>query len=544
MRQLLTDSLGLLSTSWDQFDSLCQRLDPSSNAGFLHLPKIIESFSNLPSLSSTISKDLHMVLSISQLCLSLASDSLFQAGSTISAALQKIISTNLSYIESFRRFLDHRKQQEDRSSIAHDIRFLSDLTSYLLTSNPRYVNQDLTSTRLKKLYQISSYQQGKLRSRHFQQGMQEVIHASEILSDQAGDTCEAIVRNMQIYSSTASPEHESPSILTSYGIMISTWIKFRRACLRYLDQELHHRFSNSSSKSNSTDKENSGLDQLRSYLEQEELLEDFRAYIDSFDSRFISSSSSAATVVEDRYELGRQVLELLGFPIPIENIDEIILRQLFIEITILLSSKRPNTSTTTAELEPVRATARAKPTSAVKAATARSLIDDVNSLIHEQRIQQIIKYLDHLNSKAQSKRKIVATLLVFSRQLKSLKRLPSSTSSSRATTTTAAEMELAPVEAKMSVEEIKERTLTIQRLLLRELSQEPSTIESQHAERVAALRSALAAKDDDGAGVIIEDADQKIAIMLDNVSAMEDSLLQANQDAMRLIRQVFTMVWS
>lgn len=457
-------------------------------------------------------------MTVTQLCISLATDSLFTFGATVASAFEKVISSNLSKVESFRRFLD----KKNSGSLPQDIRFLSDMTTYLLQSNDLHSNQEISSQRLKRLFLPSSYQSKP--SKLFHQTLNDVYIACDMLYNQRVNACESIVRSMQIFSST----HEH-SILTSYGILITSFVKFRQTCLRYLLNNLNNKPAS---------KQETLLHQLVLFLQQEDLQEDVQIHVTNMLKKWKSSSTLEAEIDSSEldfqgYELGRTMLELLGFPIPVENIDDIVARQLVIEVAIILAALRQNKNPSSNKQSENTSITQDSPqlTQFEIRKSSKSLVEDVHSMIYSQRLQQVVKYLDILNSKAQHKRKIVATLLVLHRQMKRMKRF------SRSSFQKSYFSDIDNDSPPLTVEEIKDRTITIQRMLLQDLSQEPQTDETQYAERVAALRTALNRDE-------IINSDQKIEMMLDNVSSMENSIVLANQDAMKLIRQILAMVWS
>eukprot|EP01034_Spumella_vulgaris_P030942 gene30942-38242_t len=155
------------------------------------------------------------------------------------------------------------------------------------------------------------------------------------------------------------------------------------------------------------------------------------------------------------------------------------------------------------------------------------VVEEVNTLMHKQRVEQTSRYLELLNSKATRKKKIIQSLVSL---WTSTKVAVGHRNNVKSVTMSVESVENMRLYA-MPIADILSQTRQVQNVLLGDMQKESSTKNSQLAERIALLRKGLQS------GSIVDD-DGAITTALREIGALEGSLLRANSDAMKLAAKI------
>ena len=156
---------------------------------------------------------------------------------------------------------------------------------------------------------------------------------------------------------------------------------------------------------------------------------------------------------------------------------------------------------------------------ATKAAPSQT-VAEVNVVLHNQRVAALSTYLEYLNSRAHGKRGILEVLLTLYRAATAL-----------------CDGEVHDVLAadgsavRLSRVELVKKASEMQGAILDDMQRVPSVATQQLAQRVEKLRKMVEQKK-------VDDADRGIALYLEQISTMEQVLLQSNADAISITSKV------
>lgn len=156
------------------------------------------------------------------------------------------------------------------------------------------------------------------------------------------------------------------------------------------------------------------------------------------------------------------------------------------------------------------------------------VVDDVNNIMHNQRVDQANQYLELLNVKAARKKKALKSLFNLWQAAKisiaegnKMKAFSDDVESKRL--------------LAMPMEEIIQQAYAIQATLTNDMQKDVGTKTKQLEDRINLLREGLLRS-------TIPDHDGALVSTLTEISALEESLLQANSDAMRLASRIVNQV--
>lgn len=392
-----------------------------------------------------------------------------------------------------------------------------------------------------------------------------VLHqASQVLMTQSKDTCLQYSKGLQIYFHCRPNDSEKVSLLTRYSMMLTEMMVFRFYCYKHwtnILQKYHYSSSELSIQERSLCKATFNRFSLENIQSHEKLLVACWKYLlpssDIFDESEIN--------LEDQAKI---VLEMIGVVIPHGQFQDFICGQLYIELHLLsiagsaayndpaLSSMKNEKVRNKREspayyqtMEDIKKTVvhsitldsrKKTPSNTLK--IRENVVENVNSLLHNQRIEQVSHYIDYLNNKAAKKREILQSLIATWRALKRYdKKKPRtgieelsalfpprehmSESAKRFDDVLNSENEI------MTLDEIESRTRSVQRALISEASSAFHTTDVQLESRVTMLRNALS----DGS---ISDPGDVLMTLIREVDALEASILLANKDAINFSSKI------
>jgi len=155
------------------------------------------------------------------------------------------------------------------------------------------------------------------------------------------------------------------------------------------------------------------------------------------------------------------------------------------------------------------------------------VVEEVNHLMQKQRIQQSNTYKEMLNAKATKKKKMIRSLMNLWQAAKVSFEDRQGVSKFQGGS---ADVELKRLQA-MPRDDIITQTGAIQQLLVDDMQEQTGTKRIQLVDRINLLRQGIS-------NGTIADVDTNLANNLQEINILENALLQANNDGMRLAARI------
>eukprot|EP01041_Mallomonas_annulata_P002211 gene2211-4299_t len=320
LKYLFTKLLGVEFSSWNIFDTICQRFNPGKH-GFVHWANIVSAFQNLcPVIDITTSlmmksqskhispfqlhkEHLH-VLEVSQesflMVITLTTAGLcgYKEGH-LSKILEKILLNNADQIDSFRKFLSKRTNKNNNNNTNNDDSFINEEEDYNdLLEEDKDIRKDTAYLRDSEFiadllhcileralhvliahYAPDTDDPNEKRMAHGLENFLSQIKSLSLLHiiTNIRMYCQLTSKALQIYNISASKKlslstttNENMPILSSFSMFLVTFLSFRRQSLRSLLAG-SHRITDNHNHSHSHSHSNQAYDLDYSMLSGEEL---------------------------------------------------------------------------------------------------------------------------------------------------------------------------------------------------------------------------------------------------------------------------------
>lgn len=160
------------------------------------------------------------------------------------------------------------------------------------------------------------------------------------------------------------------------------------------------------------------------------------------------------------------------------------------------------------------------------------VVEEVNARMHHQRVEQATHYLEILNDKAVKRKKTIRGLM----NLWQAAKMAVTDNNKISKFASASEIEHKR-QIALPVEDILFQTKLIQTRLVADMQEKSTTKLSQLSQRINLLRQGVASQS-------IPDEDLAVTAQLREISLLENALLQANADAMRLAARIVQQLTS
>eukprot|EP01032_Pedospumella_encystans_P014811 gene14811-16983_t len=154
------------------------------------------------------------------------------------------------------------------------------------------------------------------------------------------------------------------------------------------------------------------------------------------------------------------------------------------------------------------------------------VVEEINQLMHTQRVAQANQYLEILNEKAAKRKRMIRGLM----NLWQAAKYSVSDNNKIGKFDSAAEIEQKRL-LMMPATDILAQTKAIQTQLVSDMQEKSTTKMSQLSQRINLLRQGIVSQS-------IPDEDNAVTAQLQEITALENALLQANADAMRLAGRI------
>lgn len=154
------------------------------------------------------------------------------------------------------------------------------------------------------------------------------------------------------------------------------------------------------------------------------------------------------------------------------------------------------------------------------------VVEEINELMHTQRVAQANQYLEILNEKATKRKRMIRGLM----NLWQAAKYSVSDNNKIGKFASAAEIEQKRL-LMMPAADILAQTKAIQTQLVSDMQEKSTTKMSQLSQRINLLRQGVVSQS-------IPDKDNAVTAQLQEITALENALLQANADAMRLAGRI------
>ena len=154
------------------------------------------------------------------------------------------------------------------------------------------------------------------------------------------------------------------------------------------------------------------------------------------------------------------------------------------------------------------------------------VVEEINELMHTQRVAQANQYLEILNEKAAKRKRMIRGLM----NLWQAAKYSVSDNNKIGKFASAAEIEQKRL-LMMPATDILAQTKAIQTQLVSDMQEKNTTKMSQLSQRINLLRQGIVSQS-------IPDEDNAVTAQLQEITALENALLQANADAMRLAGRI------
>lgn len=458
-------------------------------------------------------------------------------------------------------------QQEAESKLVHDqaliTGLLQELTFKPVNNHLKSLIDQLAEAKSLVKYSDKDKRPEVLDNRLLQQVLRFICYRHEEL-------CQFVAHGLGIYDLTVEDD-----ILTAFSALFTPFLHMRSACqppLQLPTATADTILSSSSKKLT-----------FEQYLEQW-LNENPTVHIPITPPATATQTSSlAANVISSRVEVDYQVSELLGFPLlhilqqhptPLHSL-QMTVEQMMVDLKMIefdLHLRHGSNNLTTTYYSNKLATSPSSPSKKLEqrriqteAVRSEALMDiqrtlhrelwdqskqfqphtqqheeekvkpqllphvvsEVNTVLAQQRIEHVTAFLESLNVKAQKKKHILQTLLSL---WQSAKVVTSSVAENAATVSKQKQREVS-----MPISEIFTQTKSIQAVLLKDMQASPNTRIAQLEAKTELLKKGIQT------GVITgedEEGEDTLKKALLEVDSMKASLLQANNDAMRLAARI------
>lgn len=154
------------------------------------------------------------------------------------------------------------------------------------------------------------------------------------------------------------------------------------------------------------------------------------------------------------------------------------------------------------------------------------VVEEVNTRMHKQRVEQATHYLEILNDKAVKRKKAIRGLMNLWQAAKMAVTENNKISKFASVSEIEHKRQIA-----LPVEDILFQTKSIQTQLVADMQEKSTTKLSQLSQRINLLRQGIASQS-------IPDEDLAVTAQLREIALLENALLQANADAMRLAARI------
>jgi len=582
-RLLVEQTLGISFGKWDKFDAVCQRIDPEKK-GFVNSNNILKAFQNIsPVMDVAPKSNTELAETIILFTLTASIDQLVKSDKEIDQAFLQLISTNAKKVPSFENMIrksndiyyDSDDEEARNAQVITEIQFVADILYELVRPFFDGTDDSIPSTYKSKDDHAfeSSSSLGK--------GKKDYLFLSFMKSN-AQECCLALARGLQVY------EGKGQVLLAAFSTLMITFLIFRRMSLQSLVE--------------SDEKQLGGKDKYVLRKMNRTMIKHTLAHIDSKIIRLLgkergeeilkSLSSSSA----EQFEF--LISELVGLPIPINGVLGLVTCQREIEMLMMtVESLRKNKdggnissidkylqqekekSNTPAYLDmldevrlgfqiekivdkhiapsppkvkPLLSTVPKSPTKdphvKVFDPTNSQLIREIDKTLYNQRIDHLSQYMEYLNVKASTRRKILQNLLILWNSLKSKQKVVNKGSCYDAASNLA--MNAIFKDKKdlqsniqnnsdmfpplvISTKEIEKRTLSLQKGLLEEIQKPIEPMILNLEKKVQLLRKALT----DGE-LIDNNNNKKLTYYIQEIGSLESVILQSSNDCLQLSTKI------
>lgn len=579
-RVLVEQTLGISFGKWDKFDAVCQRIDPEKK-GFVNSNNILKAFQNIsPVMDIAPKSNTELAESIILFTLTASIDQLAKMDKEIDQAFLNLISTNAKKVLSFGNMIrkandiyyDSDDEEARNAQVITEIQFVADILYELV--KPFF---DGTDDSIPSNYKSKDDQafETAFETSSLGKGKKDYLFLSFMKSN-AQECCLALARGLQVY------EGKGQILLAAFSTLMITFLIFRRMSLQSLID--------------SDEKQLNGKDKYVLRKMNKKMIKHTLAHIDSKIIRLLGKErgeeilKSLSTSSAEQFEF--LISELVGLPIPINGVSGLVTAQREIEMLmmtveslrknkdgsnsssidkfLLQEKEKSNTPAYLDMLDEVRlgfqidkivdkhiapSPPKVKPKSHTKDTNIQvfdpansQIIREIDKTLYNQRIDQLSQYMEYLNVKAATRRKILQNLLILWNSLKSKQKIINKgacydAASSLAMNAIFKDKKDLQVNAQnnnemfpplvISTKEIEKRTLSLQKGLLEEIQKPIEPMVLNLEKKVQLLRKALT----DGE-LIDNNSNKKLTYYVQEISALESVILQSSNDCLQLSTKI------